>query len=85
MLGYHPAVTQLFYRIGDSTTNIISPLFPYFPIVLGFVNEYDEDAGVGTVLSTAMPYSLIMLVVWIVFAMAWYGLGLPIGPGVSIK
>ncbi|MBE6066213.1 MAG: AbgT family transporter [Clostridium lundense] len=85
MLGYHPALTQLFYRIGDSTTNIISPLFPYFPIILGFVNEYDEDAGVGTVLSTAMPYSLIMLVVWLVFAMAWYGFGLPIGPGVSIK
>lgn len=83
LLGYNPAFTQLLYRIGDSTTNIISPLFPYFPIILAFANEYDEEAGVGTILSLMIPYSLIMLVVWIVFAIVWTQLGLPIGPGIG--
>lgn len=81
LLGYHPALTQMFYRIGDSSTNIISPLFPYFPIILGFFNEYDEKAGVGTVLSLMIPYSMIMLVVWLVLGVIWYALGLPLGPG----
>lgn len=81
LLGYHPALTQMLYRVGDSTTNIISPLFPYFPIILGMFNEYDEKAGVGTILSLMIPYSLIMLAVWIVFVIGWYVLGLPLGPG----
>jgi len=81
LLGYHPALTQMFYRIGDSATNIISPLFPYFPIILGFFNEYDEEAGVGTVLSLMIPYSMIMLVAWIVLGIIWYVAGLPLGPG----
>lgn len=84
-LNYSPALTQMLYRIGDSTTNIISPLFPYFPIILGFVNEYDDESGVGTVLSLMIPYSLIMLAVWIAFAIIWYTLGLPLGPGVPIR
>lgn len=81
LLNYHPALTQMLYRIGDSTTNIISPLFPYFPIVLGLMNEYDEEAGVGTLLSLMIPYSMIMLAVWLVFGIAWYLLGFPLGPG----
>lgn len=80
LLNYHPALTQMLYRIGDSTTNIISPLFPYFPIVLGLLNEYDEEAGVGTLLSLMIPYSVIMLAVWIVFALIWYFTGFPLGP-----
>lgn len=83
LLGYNPAFTQLLYRLGDSTTNIISPLFPYFPIILALTNEYDEKAGVGTVLSLMIPYSLIILVVWIVFLILYTQLGLPIGPGIS--
>ena len=85
MLGYNPALTQMLYRIGDSTTNIISPLFPYFPIIIGLANEYDEDAGVGTILSLMIPYTLIMLATWIVFAMIWFGIGLPLGPGAPIR
>ncbi|WP_243108648.1 AbgT family transporter [Clostridium rectalis] len=71
-------------RIGVCTTNIISPLFPYFPIILGFANQYDEDAGVGTILSLMIPYSLIMLGVWIVFSMIWFRSGFPLGPGATI-
>lgn len=81
LLGYNPALTQMLYRLGDSTTNIISPLFPYFPIILGVFNEYDEESGVGTVLSLMIPYSMIMLGVWAVIGIIWYVLGLPLGPG----
>lgn len=84
LMGYNPALTQMFYRIGDSATNIISPLFPYFPIILGMFAEYDEDAGVGTVLSLMIPYSMIMLAVWLVIGVAWFLLGLPLGPGGGI-
>ncbi|MBC2425523.1 AbgT family transporter, partial [Clostridium beijerinckii] len=77
---YSPAITQMLYRIGDSTTNIISPLFPYFPIIIGLANEYEEEAGVGTILSLMIPYSLIMLAVWIVLGMTWFAVGLPLGP-----
>ena len=81
LIGYHPAFTQILYRIGDSTTNIISPLFPYFPIVLAFMNDYDEEAGVGTLLSSMIPYSLFMLVAWGILCIIWFILGLPLGPG----
>lgn len=84
ILGYNPGFTQMLYRIGDSTTNIITPLFPYFPIILDMIIGYDEDAGVGTLLSLMIPYSMIMLVVWIVLMVVWYKIGLPLGPGVGL-
>lgn len=84
LLGYHPAWTQLLYRIGDSCTNVISPLFHYLPIILAFMQEYDEDAGIGTLISLMVPYSLIFLVVWSAFAMLWFFVGLPLGPGSPI-
>lgn len=79
MLGYHPSWTQFLYRIGDSCTNVISPIFPYFPIILSFLNEYDEDAGTGTLISMMLPYSIGFLIVWTLFAIAWTFTGLPIG------
>ena len=84
LLGYNPGWTQLLYRIGDSCTNVISPLFNYLPIILAFMQEYDEDAGIGTLISLMLPYSLIFLLVWTIFAMIWFFLGLPLGPGTSI-
>lgn len=84
LLGYHPGWTQLLYRIGDSCTNVISPLFNYLPIILAFMQEYDEDAGIGTLISLMLPYSLIFLLVWTIFAMIWFFLGLPLGPGTPI-
>lgn len=79
LLGEDPAVTQVLYRIGDSSTNIITPLFPYFPIILILMQEYDENAGVGTLLSNMIPYSLIILGVWTAFIMIWLSLGIPLG------
>ena len=81
MLGYAPSLTQLLYRIGDSTTNIISPLFPYMPIILGLAQEYDEDYGMGTVISTMIPYTIAMLIMWVIMAIIWITLGIPLGPG----
>ncbi|WP_418965281.1 AbgT family transporter [Cetobacterium sp.] len=84
MLGYNPALTQMLYRIGDSTTNVISPLFPYMPIVLGLAQEYEEDSGVGTVISLMLPYTIAMLIMWIILAIVWIYLGIPLGPGAPI-
>jgi aminobenzoyl-glutamate transport protein len=81
LLGYHPAFTQFLYRIGDSSTNIISPLFTYFPIILAYMNEYDKKAGVGTLLSLMIPYSLVFIIVWTIFAILWFLTGFPLGPG----
>ncbi|MGB9866419.1 MAG: AbgT family transporter [Bacillota bacterium] len=84
LLGYSPAFTQVAYRIGDSSTNPISPLFPYFPIVLALAQQYDENVGVGTIISMMLPYSLIFLVVWILQLGVWMALNLPLGPGATI-
>lgn len=83
MLGYTPELTQGLYRVGDSATNIISPLFPYLPIILGYVRKYDEKAGIGTVISVMMPYSMWFLGSWIIMTIVWIWLGIPIGPGIK--
>nr|WP_274964269.1 AbgT family transporter [Tepidanaerobacter syntrophicus] len=84
LLGYSPAMTQVIYRIGDSSTNPITPLFPYFPIALGLAQYYDEDAGIGTLMSLMLPYALIFLVVWTLQLIVWMVLDLPLGPGAGI-
>lgn len=80
-LDVHPAFTQLLYRIGDSITNCVSPLYPFFPILLGWVAEVDEEKGrVGTVLSFLVPYAGFLMVGWLLMLVGWYLLGLPVGP-----
>lgn len=83
-LGYTPEWTQLLYRIGDSSTNAFTPLFTYFPILLGFASMYKKDVGVGTIISRTFVYSMVFLITWILMIIVWYYLGLPIGPGASI-
>lgn len=85
LLDYHPAFIQLAYRIAESSTNTISPLNPYLPMILMYMSEYKKDAGLGTLTSMMMPYALLFLAVWIVFMIIWYLLGLPIGPGVYVN
>jgi aminobenzoyl-glutamate transport protein len=80
-LGFHPAWTQLLYRLGDSITNCVSPLYPFFPILLGWIAEIDKDkAKVGTVMSYLVPYAFFLLVGWLIMMAGWYLLGLPVGP-----
>jgi aminobenzoyl-glutamate transport protein len=81
-LGYHPAFIQLAYRIADSSTNIITPLNPYFVVILSLLKEYDKKAGIGTMIALLLPYSLCFLGAWIVLLTLFYTLGLPIGPSI---
>jgi len=84
LLGYDPALTQVAYRIGDSITNPLSPLFYYFPLVLGFVRKYEKDAGMGTIIANMLPYSLAFTVAWIILIIIWMVFDLPLGPGGNI-
>lgn len=84
VLDYHPALIQLAYRIGDSSTNIITPLNPYILVVLAFMREYAPKAGFGTLISLMLPFSLFFLGSWIVIFLIWVLLGIPIGPGVGM-
>ncbi len=83
-LGISPEMTQLAYRIGDSTTNIISPLMAYFAVILAFAYKYDKKAGMGTIISMMMPYSFAFLIGWTVLLIVWYVFGLPIGPDIPL-
>ncbi|MCG3088102.1 AbgT family transporter [Sporosarcina cyprini] len=82
-LNYHPAFTQVAYRIADSSTNIITPLMPYMPVVLSFMQKYDKKAGIGTLISLMIPYSISFLVVWIILILIFFYAGIPFGPGVT--
>ncbi|MGH2316673.1 AbgT family transporter [Planococcus sp. SE5232] len=82
-LGYHPAFTQMAYRLGDSSTNIVTPLNPYFIVVLSFLKEYDKKAGMGTLISLMIPYTLSFLVVWIILFLIFFFTGLQYGPGIT--
>ncbi|WP_420465719.1 AbgT family transporter [Panacagrimonas sp.] len=82
-LGISPDLTQAAYRIGDSSTNIITPLMPYFPLVVVFCQRYVKSSGIGTVVAMMLPYSLIFLAAWSAFLLAYWGLGLPLGLGAT--
>ena len=83
-VGYSPEFTQLAYRIGDSTTNIITPLMSYFAVIVAFATKYDKKAGIGSIISVMVPYSLMFLLSWTVLFILWFVFKLPIGPGASI-
>lgn len=85
LLGISPETTQAMYRIGDSTLNIVSPMSPYFIMILGFVQRYKKDAGIGTLLSLTIPLSITMWLCWTAFFFAWWALGIPWGPGSPIS
>ena len=78
-LGLSPELTQAAYRVGDSTTNIITPLMPYFPLVVVYCQRYVKKTGIGTLVSMMLPYSLTFLVVWTLFLLGFWALGLPLG------
>ena len=81
-LGYTPEVIQAAYRIGDSTTNTITPMMSYFGLILAFAHRWDKRLGIGTIVATMIPYSIAFLVGWMILFYAWvFGLGLPVGPG----
>lgn len=81
-VGYSPQVIQAAYRIGDSSTNIITPMMSYFGLILAFAMRYDKKLGIGTLISTMIPYSIAFLTGWVILFYTWvFLLGLPVGPG----
>jgi aminobenzoyl-glutamate transport protein len=84
LLGYSPELVQAAYRVGDSTTNIISPMMSYFALIVAFIERYEPKAGIGTVVATMLPYTFVFLGVWLVLLVAWLLLGLPVGPGAPL-
>lgn len=84
-LGIRPEFTQLAYRIGDSTTNIISPLMAYFAVIVTFAQQYDEDTGIGTLISSMLPYTIVFLIGWTALMIIWYFTGAPIGPDAFMR
>ena len=81
-VGYSPEVIQAAYRIGDSTTNIITPMMSYFGLILAVAMRYDRKLGIGTLIATMIPYSITYLIGWVTLFYVWvFALGLPVGPG----
>ncbi|WP_173917174.1 AbgT family transporter [Halobacillus sp. Marseille-Q1614] len=83
-LGYSPELTQMAYRIADSSTNIITPLMTYFAIIIAFAQKYDKKMGIGTMISVMFPYSILFFVTWSLFLIVWMLLGIDLGPGSPI-
>ena len=84
LLGYSPELCQLAYRIGDSSTNIITPMMTYYAVIIMFAQRYDKKAGIGTITSTMIPYSLAFLIGWTLMLILWLSLGVPIGLNTSL-
>lgn len=84
LLRFSPELVQVAYRIGDSVTNVISPLMSYFALILAFVERYEPKSGLGTLVATMLPYSLAFLAAWALLLGFWIVLGLPVGPGAGL-
>jgi aminobenzoyl-glutamate transport protein len=80
LLGYSPELTQTAYRVGDSVTNIISPMLSYFALIIAFFQKYEPRTGIGTIVAVMLPYSLTFLVGWSIVFAVWLAFGLPVGP-----
>jgi aminobenzoyl-glutamate transport protein len=84
-LGVAPQTVLAAYRVGDSPMNVITPLMVYLPFIVLVAQRYKKDAGIGTIISLMIPYTVIVLVTWLAFFIVWYLLGIPMGPGYPTK
>ena len=80
ILGYSPELSQAVYRVGDSITNIISPMMSFFALIIVYYQKYDKNAGIGTLMSCMLPYSIAFFIGWVALLIGWILLGLPLGP-----
>jgi aminobenzoyl-glutamate transport protein len=85
LLGTSPELVQVAYRIGDSCSNIISPMMSYFALIVAFFERYDKQAGIGTVIATMLPYTFAFMIGWMIMLTLWLALGLPVGPGAPLE
>jgi aminobenzoyl-glutamate transport protein len=84
IMGYSPELSQVVYRIGDSVTNVISPMMSFFALIIAYIQKYEPKAGIGTIIATMIPYSVAFLLVWILLLVFWLLLDLPLGPDAGI-
>jgi aminobenzoyl-glutamate transport protein len=84
IMGYSPELSQVVYRIGDSVTNVISPMMSFFALIIAFFQKYEPKAGIGTIIATMLPYSLAFMIIWMLLLVVWLTLGIPIGPDAQI-
>jgi aminobenzoyl-glutamate transport protein len=84
LLGISPEMTTAAYRMGDSFTNIMTPLMSYFPLILGFCRRWDKSVGVGSLLALMLPYALAFMVAGIAMTAAWVHFDVPLGPGAAV-
>ncbi len=80
-----PQTVLAAYRVGDSPTNVLTPLMAYFPLIVIFARRYKKHAGIGTVVSMMLPYAIILQILWMLFFVVWYLIGIPLGPGAPVK
>ena len=80
-LGIGPAAVLAAYRVGDSPLNIVTPIMAYFPLIVVFASRYDKRSGIGTVIALMLPFFIALIVVWTLFFVVWYLLGIPWGIG----
>ena len=79
-LGGDPDLVLATYRVGDSPMNVITPLNVYLAVMVGFAQKYQKDAGMGTIIALMLPYTAVLMVLWTLFLIGWYLLGIPLGP-----
>ena len=84
IMGYSPELSQVVYRIGDSVTNVISPMMSFFALIIAFVQKYDSKAGIGTIIAAMVPYSITFLIFWVILLIIWLLIGIPLGPDAGI-
>ncbi|MFN3162240.1 MAG: AbgT family transporter [Pseudohongiellaceae bacterium] len=85
LIGISPEMSTAAYRVGDGATNIITPLMPYFPLILVFCQRWQKDFGIGSLAATMLPYSLLLLASGLVMTVIWVVLGTPLGPGAAVE
>lgn len=84
LMGYSPELSQVVYRIGDSVTNIISPMMSFFALIIAYFQKYDSKSGIGTIIATMLPYSIAFFIIWTILLIIWLSFGLPLGPDAGI-
>jgi aminobenzoyl-glutamate transport protein len=84
LLGISPEMTTAAYRVGDSATNIITPLMVYFPLILIFCQRWQKDFGIGSLAAMMLPYSMGLLLAGLALVIGWVALDLPLGPGAGV-
>lgn len=84
LMGFSPELSQVVFRIGDSVTNIVSPMMSFFALIIAFFQKYDKNAGIGTIISTMLPYSIIFFIGWSILLFIWIKFNLPLGPGAGL-